>query len=54
MYRKIDESIDFRYPGENADMEEAEEAIAICDSLRSKLKEFIGNEYFTYPINFPA
>ncbi|TKJ40077.1 DNA-binding protein [candidate division LCP-89 bacterium B3_LCP] len=30
-------AVDFRYPGESADREEAEEAIAICSCLRKAL-----------------
>ena len=30
-------AVDFRYPGESADQEEAREALAICDRLRKKL-----------------
>ena len=34
-------AVDFRYPGESADREEAEEAVAICSRLRKKLLTII-------------
>ncbi|MCB1161009.1 MAG: HEPN domain-containing protein [Leptospiraceae bacterium] len=41
-------AVDFRYPGENADQEEADEALMYCMSLREKLKASLGNEYFIF------
>ena len=35
---------DFRYPGESADREEAEQAFAICDRLRQQLLILLANE----------
>ncbi len=37
-------AVDFRYPGESADAEEAAEAFAICERLRQELLALVDTE----------